>query len=363
MSESPEHNFVVGILGDNFELRKLVGQAIGAPGTKSDIFFFNRLDSAHNHVFCALTPVEYPDKIKPLLQTLSISNIHILVIDLNSGLNAIVGELLVGIDLFHELYKTKCLISIAGIDSNNEWKLPEIKNKLKTIIQSTSLKNTEIMELRRKEDFEILKSKVIELGSSIYEKPNGKATKVLVDHAFPVKGIGTVILGVVRSGEVQVGQMMEIVGYEDINKKVIIRSIQKHDRNFKSATTGDRVGLALKGNISPDEISRDNIIATHGTFFNENEVNARVYVNQFYKPKGGTIKPNGIQYYGIVDLKSTPLKIVAGNELNPGESGDVQIILDKKLYHDGTGLKGIITEFNKFNGKLRIVGHFQQLNK
>ena len=365
MSEVAEQNFVVGILGDNFELRKLVGQAIGSPGTKSDIMFFNRLDLAHNHIFCALTPVEYPEKIKPFLQTLAISNIHVLVIDLNSKLSAIIGEILVGMELYHDLFQTECLIAIAGIDSKNEWALPDLKNKLQNILNTTNLKETKIIELRQKTDFELLKIQIIDLGSKLLlnKIPNGDYTKIMIDHAFPVKGIGTVILGIVDNGQVQVGQLVEIIGYEDMNKKVIIKSIQKHDRNFKNATTGDRVGLALKGNISADQISRDNQLTSQGAFFSEKHIKANVYVNQFYKPKGGSIKPNsGIQYFGLVDLKASPLKIISGDEIIPGKLGKVQIEFDKKLFHNGNGLNGILTEMNKFNGNLRIVGHFQQIS-
>ena len=365
MSEVAEQNFVVGILGDNFELRQLVGQAIGAPGTKSDIMFFNRLDSTHNHVFCALTPVEYPEKIKPFLQTLSISNIHVLVIDPNKQLNAVIGEILVGMDLYHKLYHTESLIVIAGIDSKNEWVLPEIKTKIHKILSTTSLKATKIIDIRQKMDYETLKAKIIELGIklSIERNPNKEYTKVMIDHAFPVKGIGTVILGVVEKGEVHAGQMVEIIGYEDINKKVIIKSIQKQDRNFKTAGVGDRVGLALKGTISADQISRDNLITTQGKFIPEKKIKAIVHLNQYYKPKGGFIKPNdGIQYFGLVDLKSSPLKFTSGNEIFPGKSGEIEIQFDKKLFHDGTGLNGIISEMNKFNGTLRIVGYFQQIS-
>lgn len=364
MTQVEEQNFVVGIFGDKFELQQLIGQSLGAPGTKSDLLFFNRLDTTLNHVFCAITPVDYPEKIKPFLQALSISNIHVLVVDLENGLNATIGETLVGLDLYHSLFNTKVLAILDGINSKTEWKLPEIKAKLRTILKTTSLDDTDIIEIRHKEDYDKLKMKIIELGSEIKEtqSANGIKTKVLIDHVFPVKGIGTVILGVVKEGDISAGQMVEIIGHEDINKKVIIRSIQKHDREFKNAQVGDRVGLALKGNISPEDISRSNIIASQGKFVNENKIDALVYINKFYVPNGGAVKPSdGVQYFGMVDLKISPLKFESGEKIKPGKSGNVVIQFDKKLYHDGSGLKGIITELNKFDGKLRIIGHFQQI--
>ena len=366
MNEVAEKNFVVGILGDNFDINNLIGQSLGSPGTKSDILFYNRLDQTLNHVFCGLTPLEYPEKIKPLLQTLAISNIHILAIDLNIGLNASVGEILVGMDIFSKLYRTKVLVVIAGINSSTEWKLQETRKKIKAILETTNLKNAQIFELRAKQDYENLKRIIVELGNEFLQRTsvNEENTEVLVDHVFPVKGIGTVILGIVKQGEVHSGQMLEITGYESAVKKVIIRSIQKHDRTFKVAYEGDRVGLALKGNISPKEISRDNIIVTPGVFKQEKEIDAEIFVSQFYKPKSGMIKSNnGVQYYGLIKLKLSPFKFIEGQNIAPGRSGIMKILFDKSAYHNGEGLKGIITELNRFENKLRIVGYFQQTKK
>ncbi|GAG57854.1 unnamed protein product, partial [marine sediment metagenome] len=131
--------------------------------------------------------------------------------------------------------------------------------------------------------------------------------------------------------------------------------------NFKVAYEGDRVGLALKGNISPREISRDNIIVTPGIFQQENEIEAEVFVSQFYKPKNGLIKSDdGFQYYGLIKLKLSPFKFINGQTITPGKSGIMRIRFDRSVFHNGEGLKGIITELNRFENKLRIVGYFQQ---
>ncbi|MFX1238786.1 MAG: hypothetical protein ACFFAS_10210 [Promethearchaeota archaeon] len=366
MSEGGEQNFLVGIFGENFLKRNLIGQALGAPGTKSDLIFYNRLDIGLGHVFCALTPVDYPDKIKPFLQALTITDIHILVIDLQDGLTSVVGELLVGIDLFHQIFDTKPLVVLTGINSKTAWRLNEIKNKIQMILDTTSLKGLDIIELRddNKDDLELIKKKIVEIGSDSLnsEESKQKYTKVLIDHVFPVKGIGTVILGVIKNGMLNAGEMMELVGYDGgASKKIIVRSIQKHDRDFKKAFEGDRVGLALKGTILTAEISRDNMIVSQGIFCNESKITAEIHVNQFYKPKGGKIKPgDGTQYHAITELKFSPIKIVEGNELIPGSSGTVEMLMDKPLFHDGSGLKGFITELNKFNNKLRIIGYFIQ---
>jgi len=358
-----EANFIVGILGENYSQRKLIGQALGSPDMRSDIEIFGRLDSNLGQVFCALTPIDYPEKIKPFLQVLKMSKIHLLVIDIEVGLNAAIGEILVSMDIMHRLYNTIGLVVIAGINSNTEWKLSTLKTKIQEIIATTSLNKLEIIEIREKEDYISLKKKIVEIGEDSDNSGESEDyLKILVDHSFPVKGIGTVILGIIDKGKLTSGQMVEIVGYEGPPKKVIIRSIQKHDRNFKEGYKGDRVGLALKGNISPNDISRDNIIVSQGIFKQNKEIKANVYISQFYKPKEGIIhQGNGFQFHGIVETKSSPFKFVEGEDLFPGKKGVSLMKFDKYLVHDGTGLKGIITEMNKFENKLRVVGWFEQL--
>ena len=90
---------------------------------------------------------------------------------------------------------------------------------------------------------------------------------------------------------------------------------------------------------------------------------ANIY-NPFYKPKNGVIhQGNGAQYHGIVEIKSSPFKFIEGEDLVPGKKSVTLMRFDKYMVHDGTGLKGLITEMNKFEDKLRIVGWFEQLQE
>jgi len=72
---------------------------------------------------------------------------------------------------------------------------------------------------------------------------------VFIDHAFEVKGVGTVLLGVVRSGKISVHD--KLVAYPE-QTTVVIRNIQKNDVDEKEAFGSDRVGLAVKGASSKD---------------------------------------------------------------------------------------------------------------
>jgi selenocysteine-specific translation elongation factor len=86
--------------------------------------------------------------------------------------------------------------------------------------------------------------------------PDGPVS-VRLDHAFPVKGVGTVALGFVQRGTLRAHDRLRLWPSE---KEVEIRSVQSQDVDVREAPTGTRVGVALKG-VDPDEISRGEVLA------------------------------------------------------------------------------------------------------
>ncbi len=83
----------------------------------------------------------------------------------------------------------------------------------------------------------------------------GDINRVDVDHAFPVKGIGTVALGIVTKGNVKVHDML----YSTSGKQVSVKSIQSQDVDIQEAGIGTRVGLALKG-AEPEDIDKGDLL-------------------------------------------------------------------------------------------------------
>ncbi len=83
-----------------------------------------------------------------------------------------------------------------------------------------------------------------------------KNTRVDLDHGFNVKGVGTVVLGVVTKGTVKVHDTL----YHNSGKAITVRSIQSQDQDTKEAGAGTRVGLALKG-IDDGDISKGDVLS------------------------------------------------------------------------------------------------------
>ncbi|MHA1339566.1 MAG: EF-Tu/IF-2/RF-3 family GTPase [Promethearchaeota archaeon] len=365
-----EKYYLIGVFSENNQISSIIANYFGKPGQKSDMQFYDRLDEQNNAVFCAVNPFSYPDKLKPLIQSLVISNIHILAIDNEKGLTAAVGEILIAMELFYKhIYNENSIpiITISNITAANEYMLEENEKKIKKLISATALKSAPIFILKEKEDRENLKKYILDSWEKL-EKPslNKEDTFVLIDHVFPVRGIGTVILGTICAGKIEVGDMLDLVG---LNKKTIIRSIQKQDRDFKSATAGEHIGIAVKG-IKPEELNRNCMLARPNLFDMRKSFKARLFISPFYQNISDVSESLEKRQFTIfVNLANTPIKIKTLNNnplkpiqsMNSGEHNTVKVECSNPIPIPKKDPKGIIVELNKFANKSRILGYCEIL--
>ncbi|MHB1830098.1 MAG: EF-Tu/IF-2/RF-3 family GTPase [Candidatus Micrarchaeaceae archaeon] len=110
------------------------------------------------------------------------------------------------------------------------------------------------------------------------EQHDGDA-RIDIDKAFPVKGIGTVVLGVVTRGMVKVHDTM----YHSSGKQLTIKSIQSQDVDVLEAGYGTRVGLAIKG-LEYDQIDKGDLFLPL-KFQKAKAVDAAVKVSSFANEK------------------------------------------------------------------------------
>ena len=87
--------------------------------------------------------------------------------------------------------------------------------------------------------------------------PGNEQVRVDLDKAFPVKGIGTVVLGVVTRGTIRQHDKL----FHTSGKEVVVRSLQSQDEDVTSAEKGTRVGISLK-DISDEDIKKGDLLTT-----------------------------------------------------------------------------------------------------
>ncbi|MDN5847332.1 MAG: elongation factor Tu [Candidatus Nitrosocosmicus sp.] len=234
-------NFV--LLGDT-----TIANELGKKGTSSDITIYDR--KTNDKIISYCFPNTYPEKLQPLLQSIAMSNYAIINI---SKLDSFLGEQLIAVDIFG----IKSGFILYGYEIDVE--------KVRNIIKNTGLSSFQILD-----SLEQLKNGIAEMESKtetgMDQKDKGKEslqpseTCIVVDHVFDVKGVGTVVLGTVKQGEIKTYDELVL---SPSNKTVVIKSIQMHDDPVNTSKKNSRVGLAIKG-ASAKDISRGDVITSPG---------------------------------------------------------------------------------------------------
>jgi len=227
-------NINVALLGDPEFAKEL-----GKKGTVTDFTVYNYKgsDGKGGEMTAAfMVPTSYPDKLQSLTHVLSMADTAVVVV---KGLNKELGEFIIALDL---------LGFEKGIIMFDEY---VEKDKFINLVKGTTLESFIIVDKVPAEVYPRL---------AAHEIPKSDIEYVMVDAAFDVKSIGTVVLGVSRGNFAVHDELQAYPG----DKKTGIRSIQVHDKDVKNAVPGDRVGFSLKG-VTVEEVERGHMLAKPGT--------------------------------------------------------------------------------------------------
>jgi selenocysteine-specific elongation factor len=87
-------------------------------------------------------------------------------------------------------------------------------------------------------------------------------TRLQVDRAFTLHGIGTVATGTLWSGRISAGDILRV---EPGGRDVRVRSVQVHDEAVDAAEAGQRVAVALPG-VERRELARGDVLVAPGAY-------------------------------------------------------------------------------------------------
>ncbi|MBI4177601.1 MAG: elongation factor Tu [Candidatus Aenigmarchaeota archaeon] len=281
----------------------LGGEAVvrewGKKGTSSDITIYDKKES--DVVRTWTLPTGFPDKIQPLFQAIQLGEYVIFYV---TKLDKFTGEQIIALDV---LGKDKGLLCHSyDVD----------RSQLSTMIKGTIVEKYKLVEAGDlKKEMESLPA----------VSKDGDA-KVVIDHAFEVKGVGVVLLGKVECGRIKTYDNVKLL---PSGKDVMIKSIQMHDDDVKEAAAPARVGLAVKG-VNADDVQRGDVLCNSGNVKVSQEIVLDYKQNRYFKEdvkEGQTFVVN-------VEMQMKTAKIVSLNPMKlqfmkpvAFELGDVAVVL------------------------------------
>lgn len=219
---------------------------ISKQGSETDIRYYNR--KSGNDVFTFLLPIKFPERIVPLALAASVADAAIIDV---GKIDRDLGEVLVALESFN---------IERGIFIGEEDNL----KKIRMFVKNTPMENYSYSG--RNID------SILDFLNGLGERNADGEGYVVVDQSFSVKGVGTVALGFVKSGNIVKHQEIRIFPGQ---KSTEIRSIQMQDVDVEMAPVGARVGLALRG-VEPEDVERGSILASHERFMTSSSIRIKV---------------------------------------------------------------------------------------
>ncbi|MCL2361820.1 MAG: elongation factor Tu [Defluviitaleaceae bacterium] len=108
-----------------------------------------------------------------------------------------------------------------------------------------------------------------------------------VEDVFTITGRGTVVTGRVERGTLNLNDKVEIVGFTEEKREVVVTGIEMFKKDLGTALAGDNAGLLLRG-VQRTDIERGQVLAKPGTITSHTKFQAQVYV--LSKDEGGRHK-------------------------------------------------------------------------
>jgi len=238
-------NFVV--LGE-----QSIANDFGKKGTSTDMTLFDKKESEIIRTW--IVPNGFPDKIQPLFQAINLAEYVIFYV---GSLDKFTGEQIIALDVLKK--KEGILSQTYEVD----------ENRLSAMIKGT------VIEHYKRISSSDIKQEISKLEPITKEG----TTKIIIDHCFDVKGVGTVVLGKITQGKLKQYDNLKLFPN---GKDVMIKSIQMHDDPVVEATSPARVGLSVKG-ITVDDVNRGDYLCQDDSQNVQSELELDFVQNPFYK--------------------------------------------------------------------------------
>ncbi|MHA1663084.1 MAG: selenocysteine-specific translation elongation factor [Candidatus Thorarchaeota archaeon] len=219
----------------------------------------------------------HADLIRSVVAGANIIDTAIVTVAADEGPKIQTGEHLV---VLRSMDIDSIVVAITKSDLVDDSRLAEIKAMMQKIVSEAGFSKVEYVPVssRTGEGMDNLRRALLEV---IVPKTRTVEGPVLmpIDHAFSVKGHGTVVTGTILRGHLSTNDSVEFVPVGLTSK---IRSIQTFGTSRPEASAGDRVGVNSP-EIDPSQITRGDYLATPDSIPISNAVLIQAKTNPLYK--------------------------------------------------------------------------------
>ncbi len=218
----------------------------------------------------------HADLIRSVVAGANIIDAAIMTVAADEGPKIQTGEHLVVLDAMEI---DSIVVAITKADLVDESALDLVEKRMREVMAGTRFRNVEYVRCSAKSSRGIDELKE-SLKRILRPKERNLSGPLLmpIDHAFPVRGHGTVVTGTIVRGELEVDTTIEVCPKGEYAK---VRAIQTFGENRKRARAGDRIGVNIP-DVGHEDVERGDYLIEPGSVRPSDLVTARITVNPLY---------------------------------------------------------------------------------
>ncbi len=231
------------------------------------------------------------------------------------------------LDICSLLGVKKGLVVITKVDLVDEELLELAVEDVREFLKGTFLEGAPIVKVSATtgHGLDELVEVIDRLVEEVEEKPSDGLFRLPIDRVFTMKGFGTVVTGTLISGEVSVGDQIEIL---PSGLKGKVRGLQVHKEKVQRAVAGQRTAVNIAG-VDKDRMERGDVLLHPGTV----RVTDRLDVEIYHLPSAPRPLKNGVtlRFHIGTSLEMAKVILLGTNQLEPGERGYAQMRLERPV--------------------------------
>ncbi|MHA1770797.1 MAG: selenocysteine-specific translation elongation factor [Candidatus Thorarchaeota archaeon] len=250
------------------------------------------------------------------------------------------------------------VVAITKVDLVDETQLRRVESQIERIIQETSFKRIEVVRVSAKtgEGIDNLREALARALTPRTRNIDGTFLMPL-DHAFHVRGHGTVTTGTILRGRVQVGDTVQLMPHRLSTR---VRSIQTFGTEREKAQAGDRVGINVP-DIDPKIVTRGDYLCKQNSLTIASILIVHIKRNVLYKRSltEAMILSAHIGMAAVI-CKAYPIEQVNGRRvLVPHtEADEYELVLHcQRSIATEIGTKVLLLRTDLGPTEMRIIGH------
>ncbi len=248
----------------------------------------------------------------------------LLVIDANEGIMPQTEEHLHILEMLHV---QKGIIVLTKRDTVEEDWLAMVEEEVRERLRETFLADAPLLAVSAAKGvgIESLRAEIGRLASEVLPREVSAPLRLPVDRVFSVAGFGTVATGTVYAGQVEVGDIVEVLP-KGVQARV--RHIQVHGESAERAQAGQRAALNLAG-VERADLERGMVIAQKGLYRQTERIDVRLRLLES-SPRALTNRMRVRFYIGSSEAIGR-VSILDRDELLPGADALVQLQLESPI--------------------------------